>query len=197
MALESSQMTVTTIALPVPFAVRVVNCYSARGRSADADRPRRGLGRDAWSSSRRRLPRAGSGSRTSSRSSSRTSTTTTSGSPTRCASAAAPTVVAHHLLSRVPRRSRRARWRLEDTYQADVMRLHGVPEAAIAELYEVSKEHRDLRRLGHRRLARSATAMSSTPAARRLLVGERPGHSPTDSIFVDRGRAARDRAATT
>ena len=72
---------------------------------------------------------------------------------------------------------------LEDTYQADVMRLHGVPEAAIAELYAVSKEHRIYG--GSVTVDRTIKDGDVVEAGgRRLLVGERPGHSPTDTIFV-------------
>ena len=72
---------------------------------------------------------------------------------------------------------------LEDTYQADVMRLHGVPEAAIAELYAVSKEHRIYGgSVTVDRTIRDGDVVEA--GGRRLLVGERPGHSPTDTIFV-------------
>ena len=40
-------MTVTTIALPVPFAVRAVNCYLLEGDPLTLDRPRGGLAGDA------------------------------------------------------------------------------------------------------------------------------------------------------
>ena len=93
------------------------------------------------------------------------------------------TVVAHELLrgflADLP-----GQMELEDTYQADVMRLHGVPEAAIAELYAVSSEHRIYggsvtvdRTFRRRRRRRGGRPRAS-------LVGERPGHSPTDTIFV-------------
>lgn len=72
----------------------------------------------------------------------------------------------------------------EDTYQADVMRVHGVPEPAIQELYETSKEHR---RYGGSvvvdRLLRDGDVIQA--GGRPLAVHHRPGHSPTDTIFVD------------
>jgi glyoxylase-like metal-dependent hydrolase (beta-lactamase superfamily II) len=72
----------------------------------------------------------------------------------------------------------------EDTYQADVMRLHGVPEAAIHVLYETSKQHR---RYGGSvvvdRVVRDGDVIDA--GTRSLTVHYRPGHSPTDTIFVD------------
>ena len=73
----------------------------------------------------------------------------------------------------------------EDQFQAGVMRLNGVAEDRIGELYEVSKAHRvyggsvevdvpvrdgDLVRAG----------------AHELVVHERPGHSPSDLVLVER-----------
>ena len=72
---------------------------------------------------------------------------------------------------------------LEDTYQADVMRLHGVAEPAIPELYDVSKEHRIYgASVTVDRTIRDGDIVEA--GGRRLRVGERPGHSPTDTIFV-------------
>jgi glyoxylase-like metal-dependent hydrolase (beta-lactamase superfamily II) len=72
----------------------------------------------------------------------------------------------------------------EDTYQADVMRLHGVPEPAIQELYDTSKKHR---RYGGAvevdRLVHDGDVVVA--GGRPLVVHHRPGHSPTDTIFVD------------
>ena len=92
------------------------------------------------------------------------------------------TVVAHELLrgflADLP-----GQMELEDTYQAEVMRLHGVPEAAIAELYAVSSEHRIYGgSVTVDRTIRDGDVVEA--GGRRLLVGERPGHSPTDTIFV-------------
>ncbi|MBM3677970.1 MAG: MBL fold metallo-hydrolase [Actinobacteria bacterium] len=93
------------------------------------------------------------------------------------------TVVGHELLgpflADLP-----ASMEAEDTYQADVMRLHGVPEPTIQELYETSKEHR---RYGGSvevdRLVRDGDTLEA--GGRTLAVHHRPGHSPTDTIFVD------------
>jgi glyoxylase-like metal-dependent hydrolase (beta-lactamase superfamily II) len=72
----------------------------------------------------------------------------------------------------------------EDLYQAEVMRLHGVPDAIIESLYETSK--------AHRLYATSVTADQLVgegdvvrAGGRDLVVHERPGHSPSDLIFVD------------
>jgi len=73
---------------------------------------------------------------------------------------------------------------LEDIYQADVMRLHGVPEVTIAGLYAVSKEHRIYGgSVTVDRTVREGDVIQA--GGRRLVVGERPGHSPTDTIFVE------------
>lgn len=92
-------------------------------------------------------------------------------------------VVAHRLLgpflADLP-----ASMEAEDTYQADVMRLHGVPEEPIRELYETSKDHR---RYGGSvvvdRLLDDGDVVQA--GGRPLVVHYRPGHSPTDTIFVD------------
>lgn len=93
------------------------------------------------------------------------------------------TVVAHELLlaflADLP-----GQMELEDTYQADVMRLHGVPEATIADLYAVSREHRIYGgSVTVDRTVREGDVIEA--GGRRLLVEERPGHSPTDTIFVE------------
>lgn len=73
---------------------------------------------------------------------------------------------------------------LEDRYQADVMRLHGVPAETIDGLYEVSKAHRRYGGSVHvDRLVHEGDVVEA--GGRRLVVRERPGHSPTDTIFVD------------
>jgi glyoxylase-like metal-dependent hydrolase (beta-lactamase superfamily II) len=91
-------------------------------------------------------------------------------------------VVAHELLvdylADLP-----ASMEAEDQYQASVMRLHGVAEDVIQELYDVSARHR--------KHGRSVTV--DVPVAegdrfeaggREYVVHERPGHSPTDTLFV-------------
>jgi len=73
---------------------------------------------------------------------------------------------------------------LEDAYQADVMRLHGVPGDTIDALYEVSRAHR--RYGGAVKVDRTVREGDVVEAGgRQLAVFERPGHSPTDTIFVD------------
>ena len=183
-------MTVTTIALPVPFAVRAVNCYLLEGDpltliDPGADWPETLVELEASLAARglrledieqvilthQHYDHVGLAHTVRERS--------------------GATVVAHHLLpgflADLP-----GQMELEDTYQADVMRLHGVPEPAIAELYAVSKEHRIYgASVTVDRTIRDGDIVEA--GGRRLRVGERPGHSPTDTIFVDRGRAARDR----
>ena len=90
------------------------------------------------------------------------------------------TVVAHHLLP-VFLADLPGQMELEDTYQADVMRLHGVPEPAIAELYAVSKEHRIYG--GSVTVDRTiGTATSSRRAAGAFSSGSGPGTArPTRS----------------
>lgn len=80
--------------------------------------------------------------------------------------------------------------RLEDDYQAEVMRLHGVPEERIQELYAVSELHR---RYGGAvtvdRLLDEDDVVVMGGRDYRVLY--RSGHSPTDTIFVDEpGRVA-------
>ena len=174
-------MTVTTIALPVPFAVRAVNCYLLEGDpltliDPGADWPETLVELEASLSARglrledveqiilthQHYDHVGLAHTVRERS--------------------GATVVAHHLLrgflADLP-----GQMELEDTYQADVMRLHGVPEAAIAELYAVSKEHRIYGgSVTVDRTIRDGDVVEA--GGRRLLVGERPGHSPTDTIFV-------------
>ena len=174
-------MTVTTIALPVPFAVRAVNCYLLEGDpltliDPGADWPETLVELEASLAARglaledveqiilthQHYDHVGLAHTVRERS--------------------GATVVAHHLLpgflADLP-----GSMELEDTYQADVMRLHGVPEPAIAELYAVSKEHR---------IYGGSVTVDQTirdgdvveAGGRQLLVGELPGHSPTDTIFV-------------
>lgn len=74
--------------------------------------------------------------------------------------------------------------RLEDDYQAEVMRLHGVPDERIDELYAVSELHR---RYGGAvtvdRLLDEDDVVVLGGRDYRVLF--RSGHSPTDTIFVD------------
>ena len=72
----------------------------------------------------------------------------------------------------------------DDAYQADLMRRHGVPEETWTTLQDVS---RAFRRFGHgvavdRPLAEGEEIRL---AGRRLVVLARPGHSPTDTLFLD------------
>jgi len=73
----------------------------------------------------------------------------------------------------------------DDSFAAAVMELHGVPEEAIAALREVVHAFRAFASSAHvdRALEEGDTVRLS---ARRLDVQFRPGHSPTDTIFVDR-----------
>ena len=177
-------MTITTIALPVPFAVRAVNCILLEGDpltliDPGADWPETMVELDASLAARgyrvedveqvvlthQHYDHVGLAYAVRERS--------------------GATVVAHELLrgflADLP-----AQMELEDTYQADVMRLHGVPEPAIAELYAVSKEHRIYGgSVAVDRTIRAGDVV--TAGGRRLLVEERPGHSPTDTIFVVEG----------
>ena len=73
----------------------------------------------------------------------------------------------------------------EDQFQAEVMRLNGVAEERIEELYEVSKAHR----------VYGGSVAVDVPiregdvvraGTHELVVHERPGHSPSDLVFVER-----------
>ncbi len=73
----------------------------------------------------------------------------------------------------------------EDQFQAGVMRLNGVAEERIQELYEVSKAHR----------VYGGSVAVDVPVregdvvragAHELVVHERPGHSPSDLVLVER-----------
>jgi glyoxylase-like metal-dependent hydrolase (beta-lactamase superfamily II) len=72
----------------------------------------------------------------------------------------------------------------EDGYQADVMRLHGVPEELVRERLEFSKANR--RYAGSVAVDRPVVEGDVVEAGgMRLAVRERPGHSPSDLVFVD------------
>jgi len=91
-------------------------------------------------------------------------------------------VAAHHLLldflADLPDSMRQ-----EDDYQADVMRLHGVPEERIRELYAVSEIHR--RYGGSVQVDRQLQEGDVIEMGGRSYDVEfRSGHSPTDTIFV-------------
>jgi glyoxylase-like metal-dependent hydrolase (beta-lactamase superfamily II) len=73
----------------------------------------------------------------------------------------------------------------EDRFQAGVMRLNGVAENRIRELYEISKAHR----------VYGGSVEVDVPVrdgdvvragAHELVVHERPGHSPSDLVLVER-----------
>jgi len=181
---ENPAVTVTTIPLPVPFAVRAVNCYLLEGEpltlvDPGADWPetmieleeglaRRGLRVEDIQQvilTHQHYDHVGLAHRVRERS--------------------GATVVAHELLrpflADLP-----GEMELEDTYQAEVMRLHDVPEPAIAELYSVSREHRVYGgSVAVDRTVREGDVVRA--GARDLLVSERPGHSPTDTVFLDAG----------
>jgi len=72
----------------------------------------------------------------------------------------------------------------DDSFAAAVMELHGVPEEAIAALRDVVRAFRTFVTSAEvdRPLDEGDTIRLS---ARRLDVHFRPGHSPTDTIFVD------------
>jgi glyoxylase-like metal-dependent hydrolase (beta-lactamase superfamily II) len=92
-------------------------------------------------------------------------------------------VVGHHLLGDFLRDLPES-MRLEDDYQADVMRLHGVPEERIRELYAVSEIHR--RYGGSVAVDRLLVEGDTVPmGGREYHVHFRSGHSPTDTLFVD------------
>jgi glyoxylase-like metal-dependent hydrolase (beta-lactamase superfamily II) len=174
-------MTVTTITLQVPFAVRAVNCYLLEGEpltlvDPGADWPEtmveledglaaRGLRVEDVEQvilTHQHYDHVGLAHRVRERS--------------------GATVVAHELL-RAFLADLPAQMELEDTYQAAVMRLHGVPEETIAELYAVSREHRIYG--GSVAVDRTVRQGDMVVAGgRELLVGERPGHSPTDTVFT-------------
>ena len=156
-------MTVTTITLPVPFSVRAVNCYLLEGDpltlvDPGADWPETVVELDASLAARglrvedveqvvlthQHYDHVGLAHTVRERS--------------------GATVVAHELLrgflADLP-----GQMELEDTYQAEVMRLHGVPEAAIAEASTPSPASTASTAAPSRSTARSATATSSRRAA--------------------------------
>ena len=177
-------MTVTTIALPVPFAVRAVNCYLLEGNpltlvDPGADWPETVVELDASLAARglrvedveqvilthQHYDHVGLAHVVRERS--------------------GATVVAHELL-RLFLADLPGQMELEDVYQADVMRLHGVPEATIGSLYAVSREHRIYGgSVTVDRTVREGDVIEA--GGKRLVVAERPGHSPTDTIFVVEG----------
>jgi glyoxylase-like metal-dependent hydrolase (beta-lactamase superfamily II) len=72
----------------------------------------------------------------------------------------------------------------DDGFAAAVMELHGVPEEAIAALREVVHAFRAF--ASSAEVDRALEEGDTVPlSARRLDVHFRPGHSPTDTIFVD------------
>ncbi len=169
------------IPLPTPFATRVVNCYLLEGDpltlvDPGPDWEETGIELDAALRMRgiavedveqivlthQHLDHVGLAHRVRER----------SGAP----------VVGHHLL-RGFLVDLSESMREEDDYQADVMRLHGVPEQRIRELYAVSKFHRhyggavEVDRLLHEG---DVVQMGG----RAYTVAFRSGHSPTDTIFV-------------
>jgi glyoxylase-like metal-dependent hydrolase (beta-lactamase superfamily II) len=174
-------MTVITISLPVPFSVRAVNGYLLEGDpltlvdpgadwmetavELDASLAARGLRVEDVEQvilTHQHYDHVGLAHTVRERS--------------------GATVVAHELLrpflADLP-----GQMELEDLYQADVMRLHGVPEPAIAQLYAVSREHRIYGgSVTVDRTIREGDVIQA--GGRHLVVGERPGHSPTDTIFV-------------
>ena len=167
--------------LPTPFATRVVNCYLLEGDpltlvDPGPDWEETAIELDAALRMRRlrvedveqvvlthqHLDHVGLAYRVRER----------SGAP----------VVAHHLLHDFLHDLPES-MRLEDDYQAEVMRLHGVPEERISELYAVSEIHR---RYGGSvqvdRLLQEGDVVEM--GGRSFTVEFRSGHSPTDTIFV-------------
>src|SRR5262245_12932626 len=174
-------MTVSTLTLPVPFAVRAVNCYLLEGEPLTLVDP----GAD-WPETLLEL-QASLGTRGYRLEDVERLILTHQhydhvGLAHAVVEQSGAEVIAHELLrgflADLP-----GQMELEDTYQADVMRLHGVPEPAIEQLYAVSREHRiHGRSVGVDTTVREGDVVEA--GGRRLLVGERPGHSPTDTIFV-------------
>jgi glyoxylase-like metal-dependent hydrolase (beta-lactamase superfamily II) len=72
----------------------------------------------------------------------------------------------------------------DDAYQGELMRRHGVPEETWATLQEIS---RAFRRFGRRVAVDRPLAEGEEVrlAGRRLVALARPGHSPTDTLFLD------------
>jgi glyoxylase-like metal-dependent hydrolase (beta-lactamase superfamily II) len=176
-----SRMTVTTISLPVPFSVRAVNSYLLEGDPLTLVDP----GTD-WAETRVELDAAFAARGLRVEDVEQVVLTHQHYDHVGLAHAvrerSGATVVAHELL-RSYLADLPAEMELEDVYQADVMRLHGVPEPAIAELYAVSSEQRIYGgSVTVDRVVREGDVIEA--GGRQLVVGERPGHSPTDTIFV-------------
>lgn len=95
------------------------------------------------------------------------------------------TVAAHALLAEFVA-DYEASMEAEDAYAAEIMALHGVEEKASAELQERSRTYRrfgssvEVERVLHE-------GDSLVAGGRELTVALRPGHSPTDTIFIDTG----------
>src|SRR5262245_44157760 len=72
----------------------------------------------------------------------------------------------------------------DDAYQAELMRHQGVPEETVSTLEDVS---RAFRRFGSGLLVDRPLDPGAEVrlAGRRLVLHHRPGHSPTDTLFVD------------
>jgi glyoxylase-like metal-dependent hydrolase (beta-lactamase superfamily II) len=72
----------------------------------------------------------------------------------------------------------------DDAYQAELMNHHGVPEETVSTLEDVS---RAFRRFGSGVVVDRPLEPGDEIrlAGRRLVVHHRPGHSPTDTLFVD------------
>jgi glyoxylase-like metal-dependent hydrolase (beta-lactamase superfamily II) len=173
---------VATIPLPVPFTVRVVNCYLLEGDPVtlvdpglvwsetivelDAALARRGLTVEDVEQvilTHQHLDHVGLAGTIRERSGAK--------------------VVAHGLLAPflagLP-----GSMDDEDLYQAEVMRLHGVPEQTIAALYEKSSGNRGyVTTVTVDRLVRDGDTVEA--GGRALVVHERPGHSPSDLVLVD------------
>jgi glyoxylase-like metal-dependent hydrolase (beta-lactamase superfamily II) len=178
-----------TIPLPIPFATRVVNAYLLPGDPVTVVDP----GVD-WYETETELASALAAHRLQLADVEQIVITHQhhdhAGFAHRLKAASGASVVAFRgavpYLAGLPGKSMEA----EDGYQADVMRLHGVPEELIEERFEFSKANR--RYAGSVAVDRPVEEGDIVEAGGlRLAVYERPGHSPSDLLFVDeKGRFA-------
>lgn len=176
---------VEVLPLPIPFATRVVNCYLLEGDpltlvdpgpdwdetaiELEAELRMRGLRVEDVEQvvlTHQHLDHVGLAHRIRERS--------------------GAVVVGHHLL-RAFLADLPGSMRLEDDFQAEVMRLHGVPEARIRELYTISELHRQYGgSVVVDRVLHEGDVLEM--GSRTYKVAFCSGHSPTDTMFIDERR---------
>jgi glyoxylase-like metal-dependent hydrolase (beta-lactamase superfamily II) len=169
--------------LPVPFAVRVVNAYLLPGDPITLVDPGA-----AWDPTRQELDSALAARGLEVKDIERILVTHQHhdhlGYVAELQERSGADVVAHELLRPFLGQFQDKAMEDEDSYQASVMRAHGVPEELIEKLYERSRGHRPY--VGSFELGTGVQEGDVVEAGGfRLRVYGRPGHSPSDLLFVD------------